>query len=81
MLVAVAGAIDAAVPDPIDIRPVGADDVETVVLDPAETTRAFGWKAQVSFEKAIADMVRWYDAHGISAIHTHLKAPAGSARS
>lgn len=81
VLVAVAGAIDAAVPDPIDIRPVGADDVETVVLDPAETTRAFGWKAQVSFEKAIADMVRWYDAHGISAIHTHLKAPAGSARS
>lgn len=79
VLVAVAAALGRPVPDPIDIRPVGADDIETVVLDPSATTAAFGWQAQVPFENAIAEMVRWYDAHGISAIHTHLKAPsAGS---
>lgn len=79
VLVAVAAALRLPVPDPIDIRPVGADDVETVVLDPAATKAAFGWQANVSFERAIADMVRWYDEHGISAIHTHLKAPAEGA--
>jgi nucleoside-diphosphate-sugar epimerase len=81
VLVAVAAAVNVPVPDPVDIRPVGADDVDTVVLDPSETTKAFGWQAKVSFENAIADMVHWYDAHGISAIHTHLKAPAESTRS
>jgi len=79
VLVAVAAALRLPVPDPIDIRPVGADDVETVVLDPAATKAAFGWQANVSFERAIADMVRWYDEHGISAIHTHLKTPAEGA--
>jgi UDP-glucose 4-epimerase len=81
VLVTVAAAVNVPVPDPVDVRPVGADDVETVVLDPAETTKSFGWKAKVSFEDAIADMVRWYDAHGISAIHTHLKAPAAGSGS
>jgi nucleoside-diphosphate-sugar epimerase len=80
VLIAVAAALRLPVPDPIDIRPVGADDVETVVLDPAATNAAFGWKANVAFEEAIADMVHWYDAHGISAIHTHLKVPADGAR-
>ncbi len=79
VLVAVAAAVNMPVPDPVDIRPVGADDVETVVLDPAGTTEVFGWQAKASFEAAIADMVRWYDAHGISAIHTHLKM-SGSTR-
>ena len=76
VLIAVAAATRVAVPDPIDIRPVGADDVETVVLDPSAAEKAFGWRAKIDFDTAIADMVRWYDEHGISAIHTHLKAPA-----
>lgn len=80
VLIAVAAAIKIPVPDPIDIRPVGADDVETVVLDPSAAQAAFGWRARIGFNEAIADMVRWYDAHGISAIHTHLKPAAGESR-
>jgi len=76
VLVAVAKAIRMTVPSPIDVRPVGADDVETVVLDPFRTQAAFGWRHKVDFEEAIARMVRWYDEFGVSAIHTHLKAPA-----
>ena len=75
VLMGVADAVGAAVPDSVDIRPVGSDDVETVVLDPSVAEAAFGWRARIAFEDAIAEMVRWYDAHGISAIHTHLKAP------
>ncbi len=75
VLLAVAKATGVAPPSPIDVRPVGADDVETVVLDPAATRSAFGWRHQVSFEDAISGMVRWYDQFGVSAIHSHLKAP------
>ena len=76
VLLAVAKATGIAAPSPIDVRPVGSDDVETVVLDPAATQAAFGWRHKVGFEDAIARMVRWYDQFGVSAIHTHLKAPA-----
>jgi UDP-glucose 4-epimerase len=76
VLRAVARAINVSVPSPIDVRPVAADDVEAVVLDPEATRSAFGWRHGVSFEEAIAGMVRWYDEFGVSAIHTHLKIPA-----
>lgn len=78
VLVAVAAAIQVPVPSPIDVRPVESDDVETVVLDPAKTERAFGWRHKVTFAEAITKMVRWYDQFGVSAIHTHLKAQASS---
>lgn len=80
VLVAVANAINVPIPSPIDIRPVGADDVETVVLDPEKTQRDFGWRHKIGFEDAIARMVRWYDEFGVSAIHSHLKAPSRSTR-
>lgn len=76
VLAAVAKALHIAIPDPVDVRPVSVDDIETVVLDPSETTQLFGWSAKVPFETAIADMVAWYDRYGISAIHSHLKQPA-----
>lgn len=76
VLTAVAKAVNVPMPDPVDVRPVASDDIEIVVLDPAETTRAFGWSARVAFEAAIADMVAWYDRYGITAIHSHLKEPA-----
>lgn len=76
VLSAVAKAVNVAMPDPVDVRPVSSDDVEVVVLDPTETAHAFGWSARVPFDAAIADMVSWYDRYGISAIHSHLKEPA-----
>lgn len=78
VLLAVAAALNIAPPSPIDVRPVGADDVETVILDPAATQAAFKWKHAIPFEDAIARMVRWYDRYGVSAIHTHLKPPAAA---
>jgi nucleoside-diphosphate-sugar epimerase len=80
VLIAVAAATKMPMPDPIDIRPVGADDVETVVLDPSAAQAVFGWRARIDFNEAIAGIVRWYDAHGISAIHTHLKPAAAVSR-
>lgn len=57
----------------VPIQPPGDDDVPAVVLDPTATEETFGWKAKVSFKDSIETMLAWYDAHGVSAIHSHLK--------
>jgi UDP-glucose 4-epimerase len=71
---AVADYLQIPVPE-IPIQPVGDDDVPEVVLDPVETERTFGWKAQISFTDTIHRQLRWYDAHGVSAIYSHLSSP------
>jgi UDP-glucose 4-epimerase len=64
------------VPDvPPPVVPPGSDDVPEVVLDPSETEKVLGWKAQVGFEETIRRMLAWYDEHGVSAIHSHLAEP------
>ena len=62
------GAIDAP------IMPPAIDDVPIVALDASETAKAFGWKAQVGFAKAIERQLAWYDKHGVSDVFSHLKA-------
>lgn len=53
----------------------GPDDVPAVVLDPSETEKTFGWRAKVDFAETLQRMLAWYDAHGVGAVHSHLKAP------
>jgi len=55
------------------VNPPGDDDVAAVVLDPTETTRAFGWTATVGFEETILRMLRWYDQHGVTDVYSHLQ--------
>jgi UDP-glucose 4-epimerase len=62
-------------PEPPPITPPGADDVKAVVLDPAATEAAFGWKAKIGFEETMRRMLRWYDENGVLAVYAHLKAP------
>lgn len=57
----------------VPIMPVGDDDVPAVVLDPAETTDAFGWAAKISFADIIRGQLAWYDAHGVNDVYSHLK--------
>ena len=64
--------------EPVDEVDPGADDVPAVVLDPSQTMAAFGWKPRYSFRETIRRMLAWYDAHGVTAIYSHLKAPARS---
>ncbi len=59
--------------EPVPIVPCGEDDVPAVVLDPAHTENVLGWRAKVGFAETIERMLRWYDAHGVSAIHSHLR--------
>lgn len=62
---------------PVPVLPPGADDVPAVVLDPSKTREILGWEAKIGFGEALDRMLHWYDAHGVSPIYSHLKAPAG----
>ena len=63
-------------PPEVPVVPPRADDVPAVVLDPTATERAFGWRAEVGFAETVRRQLAWYDAHGVSAIHSHLARPA-----
>jgi UDP-glucose 4-epimerase len=63
--------------EPVPVIPPGADDVRSVVLDPALTGPAFGWKATVGFRDTIRRQLEWYDRHGVSDVYSHLAAPKG----
>lgn len=58
----------------VPVVPAAADDVAVVSLDPAETNKAFAWKAQVGFSETIRKQLSWYDKYGISDVFSHLKA-------
>lgn len=69
----IAAALGVSPPEPVEVVPPGADDVPAVVLDPARTQAALGWRAKIGFAESLARMVRWYDSHGVGAIHSHLR--------
>jgi nucleoside-diphosphate-sugar epimerase len=62
--------------EPVAVVEPGADDVPAVVLDPSRTREVLGWQAQIGFADSLDRMLAWYDAHGVSAIYSHLRAPA-----
>jgi UDP-glucose 4-epimerase len=69
--------LEIAPAEPVPVVPPAADDVAAVVLDPSYTSQCLGWTAQLSLRESIARMIGWYDLHGVSAIHSHLRpAPA-----
>lgn len=67
-------------PPTVPVVPPGDDDVPVVVLDPAVTERTFGWRAKVGFAETIRRQLAWYDAHGVSTIHSHLATPTAAMR-
>lgn len=62
--------------EPVPIVPPGPDDVPIVVLDPSATMRDLGWQPRHGFEATIRRALAWYDAHGVTDIYSHLRAPS-----
>jgi UDP-glucose 4-epimerase len=59
----------------VPVIPPAADDVPVVSLDVSETSKAFGWKAQVGFAETIKRQLAWYEKYGVSDVFSHLRAP------
>jgi nucleoside-diphosphate-sugar epimerase len=77
---AVAAHLGVVPKEPVPIVPVGADDVAAVVLDPRDTERRLGWTARIDFAETMRRMLQWYDRHGVSDVHSHLKPAADRTR-
>lgn len=61
--------------EPVPEVDPGPDDVPAVVLDPSATFTTLGWRPRYGFEETLRRVLRWYDAHGVTAIYSHLKTP------
>jgi len=57
----------------VEVRPRGADDAYTILLDPSKTGRDFGWKASTPLEEGVRNAVNYYKEFGITETYTHLK--------
>jgi len=59
--------------DPVEVRPRGADDAYTILLDPSRTERDFQWHAGVPLTQGVQAAIDYYRRFGISDTYTHLK--------
>jgi UDP-glucose 4-epimerase len=60
----------------VEIRPRGADDAYTILLDPSATNRDFAWQVVTPLETGVAAAVDDYRVHGIEQTYTHLNLAA-----
>jgi UDP-glucose 4-epimerase len=57
----------------VALQAKGTDDVFTILIDPQETFKVFGWKAKVSLREGIRQSIQYYKTFGINNTYTHLK--------
>ena len=58
---------------PVEVRPRGADDAFTILLDPSRTASDFGWKTGVPLSEGVRAAIEYYQRFGITDTYTHLK--------
>ena len=59
--------------EPVEVRPRGADDAYTILLDPSRTESDFAWRATVPLVDGVREAIEYYRAFGITDTYTHLK--------
>ena len=57
----------------VEVRPRRPDDVYTILLDPSQTKRDFGWRPRTLLGAGVAATIDWYKRFGIQQTYTHLK--------
>jgi UDP-glucose 4-epimerase len=57
----------------VEVRPRSPDDTATILLDPSETERDFGWRVTTPLEEGVRRAIEYYRAFGIEETYTHLK--------
>jgi UDP-glucose 4-epimerase len=70
---ATVAALDIQLDEEVEVRERSADDVYTILLDPAKTERDFDWKISTPLAQGIREAVAYYREHGITETFTHLK--------
>ena len=75
---ATVAAMDVELQTDVEVRPRGADDASSILLDPSKTETDFDWSAGTSLEEGVARAIDYYRAHGVEETYTHLKPLASS---
>lgn len=60
-------------PEP-EVRPLGADEAPTILLDPTRTFRDFGELQFTPLDEIVAKSVAYYKEYGVQGGYTHLRA-------
>lgn len=63
---------------PVEVRPRGADDAFTILLDPARTSADFGWTTRTELVDGVNRAIVYYEKFGIEETFTHLTLPEDS---
>ena len=61
----------------VEVRQRNPDDVYTILLDPSETAKDFGWRTTVPLDPGVRAAIDWYRSHEITQTFTHLKGVEG----
>jgi UDP-glucose 4-epimerase len=70
-------ALDIQLEEDVEVRPRGADDAYTILLDPSRTHADFdGWKITTPLDEGVARAIEDYRENGVDATYTHLKVPS-----
>ena len=67
------GALSMVLEEPVQVRERNLDDAFTILLDPSETVKDFGWKPGTPLKKGVWKAIEYYKAFGITQTYTHLK--------
>ena len=59
--------------EPVEVRPRGADDAFTILLDPSKTRRDFDWDVRTGLSEGVQAAINYYKRFGITETYTHLK--------
>ncbi|HEY7451611.1 MAG TPA: NAD-dependent epimerase/dehydratase family protein [Candidatus Limnocylindria bacterium] len=70
---ATVGALGITLDEPVEVRPRGADDAFTILLDPGRTAADFGWQTTVPLADGVGAAIEYYRTFGITDTYTHLK--------
>ncbi len=70
---ATVNALGVELDEPVEVRPRGADDAYTILLDPSRTEKDFGWRTSVPLVDGVGKAIEYYRSFGITDTYTHLK--------
>ncbi|TAK22310.1 MAG: NAD-dependent epimerase/dehydratase family protein [Chloroflexota bacterium] len=66
-------ALNITLEKPVEVRPRGADDAFTILLDPSRTITDLGWRPTTSLTDGVAAAIAYYREYGIAETYTHLR--------
>ena len=69
---ATVGALGLRLDREVEVRPRGADDAATILLDPSATAHDFGWSVTTPLRRGVEAAIEWYKRFGITQTFTHL---------